>query len=126
MLHAGVILYTFINFDEMPALVTTLVIGIGIVFCGLASVHNVYLWQREKTKANKEMLLLHSSLQSSPNHSPTHHPGILTSEMRPILNTSRRSGGVTFSDQVLNNVSSPLLNQTQSIFLPNIELSTLV
>lgn len=51
----GVILFTFINFDETPALITSIIIGIGIVFCGLASVQNVYLWQAEKTKASKEM-----------------------------------------------------------------------
>lgn len=41
----GVILFTFINCDEIPALVTSIIIGIGIVFCGVASVQNVYLWQ---------------------------------------------------------------------------------
>ncbi|XP_053201480.1 homeobox protein 5-like isoform X2 [Panonychus citri] len=43
----GVILFTFINFDETPALITSVIIGIGIVFCGLASVQNVYLWLRK-------------------------------------------------------------------------------
>ena len=42
---SGVILFTFINCDEIPALVTSLIIGIGILFCGVASVQNVYLWQ---------------------------------------------------------------------------------
>ena len=48
----GVILYTFVNFDEIPALITSVIIGIGIIFCGVASVQNVYLWQvsREKKK----------------------------------------------------------------------------
>lgn len=39
------ILFTFINCDEIPALITSIIIGIGIVFCGVASVQNVYLWQ---------------------------------------------------------------------------------
>ncbi|KFM67872.1 hypothetical protein X975_24348, partial [Stegodyphus mimosarum] len=34
---------------------TSVVIGLGIVFCGVASVHNVYLWQWEKTRACKEL-----------------------------------------------------------------------
>ncbi|RWS08948.1 hypothetical protein B4U79_12218 [Dinothrombium tinctorium] len=51
----GVILFTFINFDEVPALTTSVIIGIGIVFCGVASVQNVYLWQCEKTKASQEL-----------------------------------------------------------------------
>jgi hypothetical protein len=40
-----VILFTFVNFDEVPALATSVMIGIGIIFCGIASVQNVYLWQ---------------------------------------------------------------------------------
>ncbi|KAI2808409.1 hypothetical protein BLOT_006351 [Blomia tropicalis] len=51
----GVILYTFVNFDEIPALITSVIIGIGIIFCGVASVQNVYLWQWEKTKASQDM-----------------------------------------------------------------------
>lgn len=51
----GVILFTFVNFDEIPALATSVIIGIGIIFCGIASVQNVYLWQWEKTKASQEL-----------------------------------------------------------------------
>ncbi|XP_064474992.1 uncharacterized protein LOC135389011 [Ornithodoros turicata] len=51
----GVILFTFIHFHELPAIITSIVIGLGIVFCGVASVHNVYLWQWEKTRATKEL-----------------------------------------------------------------------
>lgn len=52
----GVILFTFIHFNELPAIVTSVVIGLGIVFCGVASVHNVYLWQWEKTCATRELV----------------------------------------------------------------------
>lgn len=52
----GVILFTFIHFHELPAIVTSVVIGLGIVFCGVASVHNVYLWQWEKTYATRELV----------------------------------------------------------------------
>lgn len=52
----GVILFTFIHFHELPAIVTSVVIGLGIVFCGVASVHNVYLWQWEKTCATRQLV----------------------------------------------------------------------
>lgn len=45
----GVILYTFLHFDSTPAIVSSVVIGLGIVFCGAAVVHNVFVWQKEKT-----------------------------------------------------------------------------
>jgi len=39
----------------VPALITSVIIGIGIVFCGIASIQNVYLWQWEKTKASQKL-----------------------------------------------------------------------
>lgn len=53
----GIILYTFIQFHSTPAIITSVFIGLGIVFCGCAMVHNVFIWQREKTKAVKELAL---------------------------------------------------------------------
>ncbi|XP_063223388.1 uncharacterized protein LOC134531592 [Bacillus rossius redtenbacheri] len=47
----GIILYTFIQFHSTPAIVTSVLIGLGIIFCGCAMVHNVFIWQREKTNA---------------------------------------------------------------------------
>ncbi|GLH05640.1 Uncharacterized protein GBIM_11221 [Gryllus bimaculatus] len=47
----GIILYTFIQFHSTPAIVTSVFIGLGIIFCGCAMVHNVFVWQREKTNA---------------------------------------------------------------------------
>ncbi|KAI5651501.1 jiraiya domain-containing protein [Phthorimaea operculella] len=49
----GIILYTFIQFHSTPAIVTSVFIGIGIVFCGCAMVHNVFVWQKEKTNLVK-------------------------------------------------------------------------
>ncbi|XP_066600253.1 uncharacterized protein [Prorops nasuta] len=49
----GMILYTFIQFHSTPAIVTSVFIGLGIVFCGCAMVHNVFIWQKEKTNAVK-------------------------------------------------------------------------
>ncbi|XP_076646864.1 uncharacterized protein LOC143355694 [Halictus rubicundus] len=51
----GMILYTFIQFHSTPAIVTSIFIGLGIVFCGCAMVHNVFVWQREKTNAVKAL-----------------------------------------------------------------------
>lgn len=42
----GMILYTFIQFHSTPAIVTSVFIGLGIVFCGCAMVHNVFVWQK--------------------------------------------------------------------------------
>ena len=43
---AGIVLFTFLHFNETPAIVTSVVIGLGIVFCGGAVIHNVFVWQR--------------------------------------------------------------------------------
>ncbi|XP_011310830.1 uncharacterized protein [Fopius arisanus] len=51
----GMILYTFIQFHSTPAIVMSVFIGLGIVFCGCAMVHNVFVWQREKTNAMKAL-----------------------------------------------------------------------
>ena len=42
----GIVLFTFLHFNETPAIVTSVVIGLGIVFCGGAVIHNVFIWQR--------------------------------------------------------------------------------
>ncbi|XP_046418532.1 uncharacterized protein LOC124178844 [Neodiprion fabricii] len=51
----GMILYTFVQFHSTPAIVTSVFIGLGIIFCGCAMVHNVFVWQREKTNAIKAL-----------------------------------------------------------------------
>ena len=43
---SGIILFTFLNVDSTPAIITSVMIGLGIVFCGAAVVHNVLVWQR--------------------------------------------------------------------------------
>lgn len=45
----GIILYTFTQFHSTTAIATSILIGIGILFCGGAMVHNVFVWQKEKT-----------------------------------------------------------------------------
>lgn len=61
----GIILYTFIQFHSTPAIVTSVFIGLGIVFCGCAMVHNVFIWQREKTNAVKELALQQANTHNS-------------------------------------------------------------
>ena len=46
---SGIVLFTFLHFNETPAIVTSVVIGLGIVFCGGAVIHNVFIWQRVGT-----------------------------------------------------------------------------
>ncbi|XP_030756223.1 uncharacterized protein LOC115882341 [Sitophilus oryzae] len=72
----GIILYTFIQFHSTPAIVTSVFIGLGIIFCGCAMVHNVFIWQREKTNAVKELALQHDTTQQHYNsfHSITSQP----------------------------------------------------
>ncbi|XP_018565654.1 uncharacterized protein LOC108906779 [Anoplophora glabripennis] len=66
----GIILYTFIQFHSTPAIVTSVFIGLGIIFCGCAMVHNVFIWQKEKTNAVKELAL--QQHESSQHHNSFH------------------------------------------------------
>ena len=50
---AGIILYTYLLFDNPGAIVTAVLIGVGIVFCGAAVVHNVFVWQRVRKNNRK-------------------------------------------------------------------------
>lgn len=87
----GIILYTFIQFHSTPAIVTSVFIGLGIIFCGCAMVHNVFIWQREKTNAVKE-LALQQHEQSTQQHNSFH--SITTPIPNPQLNHTHMS---TFS-----------------------------
>ncbi|XP_075675481.1 uncharacterized protein LOC113797419 isoform X1 [Dermatophagoides pteronyssinus] len=107
----GVILYTFVNFDEIPALITSIIIGIGIIFCGIASVQNVYLWQWEKTKASQEMQqFYHQQQQQQPQ----------SQQQQQNLQQQQQSSFVYENGQLnnTNNLSSTSYQQA--------ELSTLV
>lgn len=61
----GVILYSFIQFHATPAMMISILIGFGIVFCGAAMVHNVFVWQREKT-VNVQQTPLNFNLTLTP------------------------------------------------------------
>ncbi|CAG0893846.1 unnamed protein product [Darwinula stevensoni] len=45
----GVILYTFMHFHSRSAIVTSILLGLGVLFCGIAMIHNVYIWQKDKS-----------------------------------------------------------------------------
>lgn len=65
----GIILYTFNHFHSTPAIITSVLIGLGIVFCGGAMVHNVFLWQKEKTISYRSLpLFSNAAMRSSPNN----------------------------------------------------------
>lgn len=50
-------MYTFTQFHSTPAIVTSILIGIGILFCGGAMVHNVFVWQKEKTISVRQLAM---------------------------------------------------------------------
>lgn len=61
----GLVLFVFVNFDELVAITTSFAIALGIIFCGVSCVQTVYLWQDAKTKSasqlNQESILLNNS-----------------------------------------------------------------
>jgi hypothetical protein len=68
-------LYTFLHFDSTPAIVTSVVVGLGIVFCGAAVVHNVFVWQKVKSFAG---------MGTSRGYYSKHFILFITYEMGPI------------------------------------------
>ena len=43
---AGVVLYTFLHFHSTSAITTSVFLGLGILFCGGATAHNIAVWHR--------------------------------------------------------------------------------
>lgn len=66
----GIILYTFTQFHSTPAIITSILIGVGIVFCGCAMVHNVFVWQREKTICVRSLNPLNLSIAANHQQQP--------------------------------------------------------
>lgn len=66
LLLPGIILYTFTHFQSTPAIITSILIGLGIVFCGAAIVHNVFVWQKEKTICVRHNAVAAAMLATSP------------------------------------------------------------
>lgn len=67
-------MYTFTQFHSTPAIITSVLIGIGILFCGCAMVHNVFVWQKEKTICvrNQNPLNLNLTTNQQPIHQLQH------------------------------------------------------
>ena len=51
----------FVNFDEIAAIATSFAIGVGIIFCGVACVQTVWLWQDAKTKSTNQLTILNDT-----------------------------------------------------------------
>lgn len=127
----GIILYTFNHFHSTPAIITSILIGVGIVFCGGAMVHNVFVWQKEKTISYRTPPL-NMSLHLPPaqmfnssvcppvlpaygqqNHSMMHHPTSVTpvspnhshGSFNPLLctnnNNNNNTGGIINSQYLV-------------------------
>lgn len=103
----GIVLFTFLHFNETPAIVTSVVIGLGIVFCGGAVIHNVFIWQREKTAQRKG--------------------GHSTQILNGTLKDGTKNRSVTQSHIVLPHATLDLSNGFNgTIMAKSLELSTLV
>ncbi|XP_059062113.1 uncharacterized protein LOC131854942 [Achroia grisella] len=90
----GIILYTFIQFHSTPAIVTSVFIGVGIIFCGCAMVHNVFVWQKEKTNLVKACRTpdLNTTTATSPNLNTSN--GVLLGNGH--LNNTGMGGNLSF------------------------------
>ncbi|SPP78560.1 uncharacterized protein LOC117581534 isoform X1 [Drosophila guanche] len=75
----GIILYTFNHFHSTPAIITSILIGVGIVFCGGAMVHNVFVWQKEKTISYRSAPLHGTLVGSLP-----HNMSLLSAAQLPL------------------------------------------
>ena len=70
----GLILHTFLLFHSRSAIISAVLLGLGIIFCACAISHNVYLWQKESSRTDSSGLqkgaagFLDTSTSSSPAH----------------------------------------------------------
>lgn len=106
----GIILYTFTQFHSTSAIISSCVIGVGIVFCGAAMVNNVFIWQKEKTNCvkerNKQQLIAIQQQQQQQqqsivsNHPPIHAKSSLNTPLN--LNLSMNSPISTIHTSFMN------------------------
>lgn len=108
---AGIILYTFTQFHSTPAIVTSILIGVGILFCGGAMVHNVFIWQKEKTtvfncmKQQQHQINLQMQHHSMQQHNSSMHqpqPPLIARQTPLNLNLSMNSPISTIHNPVTN------------------------
>jgi len=102
----GIVLFIFLNYSMTPAIVSSIIIGCGILFCGAAVVHNVFVCQQEK-----------SVVRSSGDRS------ILQTNSKDKAHDTQYLSHITLPHATLD-LSSSGLNGT--ITARNLELSTLV
>ncbi|CAH1158800.1 unnamed protein product [Phyllotreta striolata] len=124
----GIILYTFIQFHSTPAIVTSVFIGLGIIFCGCAMVHNVFIWQKEKTNAVKELALQHHETTSQ--HQNSFHSIISSPPLPPPppppppplvqLNHSHASFNHSFGHQLASVHNGPYVVRPATTTPPNL------
>ncbi|EDV44548.1 uncharacterized protein Dana_GF20272, isoform B [Drosophila ananassae] len=84
VLLTGLILYTFSHFHSTPATVTSILIGVGIIFCGGAMVHNVFVWQREKTISYRGAPMGLGLSLPPPPHPHAHNLSLLSASQLPV------------------------------------------
>lgn len=93
-------MYTFTQFHSTPAIVTSILIGVGILFCGGAMVHNVFIWQKEKTtvfncmKQQQHQINLQMQHHSMQQHNSSMHqpqPPLIARQTPLNLNLSLNS-----------------------------------
>lgn len=124
---------------------TSVFIGLGIVFCGCAMVHNVFVWQKEKTNVVKEQSLQQNSYHTiiSPNvlnqsHVSTAHIHPMQVQnnsaffVRPSTTTPPNGDNLNLTKREVSGSISPAL-QNATLDLSSVtttnsphELSTLV
>ncbi|XP_047004887.1 uncharacterized protein LOC124623141 [Schistocerca americana] len=116
----GIILYTFIQFHSTPAIITSVFIGVGIVFCGCAMVHNVFVWQREKTNAVRAL-----ALQQQQQHQ--HQPSLRQpTSPTPSVDLSKVASGLPREASGSVSPGVPVATLDLSTAVSPHELSTLV
>lgn len=98
----GIILYTFTQFQSTPAIVTSVLIGLGIVFCGAAIVHNVFIWQKEKTICIREAAVMSISNVSATLLTPITPPMQFMNHLITTNNHSTTSNHVATPTSALN------------------------
>lgn len=98
LIFIGIILYTFTQFQSTPAIITSALIGVGIVFCGCAMVHNVFIWQKEKTICVRQAPL-HLNLSLSPQLSNISPQAQYLNGNHIHLNQNHNHSGVQHNNQ---------------------------
>jgi hypothetical protein len=123
-------LYTFTQFHSTPAIVTSVLIGIGILFCGGAMVHNVFIWQKEKTtvfncikQQQHQLMQIHQHNQQQHQNS-MHYNGTMHHHMnQPSIVARQTPLNISMNSPIstIHNHNNPMTNSsTRDITLDQI------